>query len=179
MDKPESLEVRTGSVNFHHYISLRHFGPYETVNDTWARLLLFAFNNGFSGKDVTAFGLCYDDPTQTPSEQIRYDACLAVPQEHFAGLQQVLRSNRPDQNRPEIEGIRLEELGGLRNTLTVTHKGPYQQNRRAYSALVAETTRRGGKGRRLDLPSIEIYRNNPLLTRAEDLITEIHVRGAQ
>jgi AraC family transcriptional regulator len=178
MARPESQEVRTGSVNFHHYISLRHFGPYETVDETWQRLLLFAFNNGFSGKDVTAFGLCYDNPTQTPSEQIRYDACLAVPQEHFADLQKVLRSKKPDQNRPEIEGIRLEELGGLRNTLTVTHKGPYQQNREAYAALEGEAERRG-KGRRLELPSIEIYRNNPLLTRAEDLITEIHVRGAE
>lgn len=173
-------EVKEGSVNFHHYISLRHFGDYSTVSLTWSRLLLFAFNNGFTGKDVTTFGLCYDDPSVTPADQIRYDACLAVPQKHFVRIQQMLRAgDRKDANRPELEGLRMEELGGLRKTLTVTHRGPYSENREAYTALTGGAAAARDRERQMDLPSVEIYRNNPLLTRPEDLVTEIHVQATR
>jgi DNA gyrase inhibitor GyrI len=162
-------EFKESLLNIRNYISVRHFGPYEDVNETWARLTQFAFEQGIGGPQVTAFGVCHDTQAITPPSHIRYDACLGIYPETYLQLAQKLTNSDQD----EFSGIRLETMVPQRTVMTI-HKGSYRDIREAYTdALRAAATKKLNFDPRR-LPTIEIYRNNPLFTKPEALVTEIH-----
>lgn len=162
-------EFRESSLNIRNYVSIRHYGPYEDVNDTWARLTQFAFERGIAGPQVMTFGICHDCQPHTPPDQIRYDACLGISPESYAELTQQMSASEDD----DFTGIRMETMVPLKTVMTI-YRGPYKDIREAYTdALRAAAT----KGLNFDahkLPTIEVYKNNPLFTKPESLVTEIH-----
>lgn len=58
---------------------LRQIGPYgATINTFWnEKFLPWAKANGLGGR--ACYGLSHDDPSITPPEKCRYDACIEVP----------------------------------------------------------------------------------------------------
>src|ERR1700761_1103735 len=108
-------ELQEGTLSMRNYISIRHFGPYEDLNVTWKRLTQFAFQNSIPGPNVSAFGLCYDDPTNTPPRHIRYDACLSI----NAATLRDLMSRMNDLADASLAGIRLQTMPAAKTVMTV------------------------------------------------------------
>lgn len=168
-----------------HYVSVRHLGPFQQVNATWARLTQFALQQGISGPHVIAFAVACpcDDinqpyvaaarvaPGSLPAQlQLQYDACLAIsPAQHNMITTQM--AFRPGDN---FAGLRAGRIG-VGDTMMIVHRGPYDKIGDTYRAALDAGATLGtspdGKG----LPvAFEVYKNNPLLTDPEALITEIH-----
>lgn len=163
-------EFKEASLNIRNYVSVRHFGPYEEVNETWARLTQFAFDRGIAGPQVTTFGICHDCQPHTPPSQIRYDACLGVNTEVYAQLTQSLTESDDDDH---FTGIRMETMTPQKTVMTI-YRGPYKNIREAYTDALRSAATKGLHFDPHKLPTIEIYKNNPLFTKPESLVTEIH-----
>ena len=162
-------EFREAALNFRNYVSVRHFGPYEEVNETWARLMQFAFERGITGPQVTAFGICHDCQPHTAPDQIRYDACLALSPETYMHLTQELVVSEDD----DFNGIRMETMTPQETVMTL-YRGPYKNIREAYTDALRSAATKDLKFDPHRLPTIEVYKNNPLFTKPQALVTEIH-----
>lgn len=57
----------------------RHIGPYgPAIGEFWARAIMpWLFGNGLA--DATCYGIGHDDPSITPADKCRYDACVEIP----------------------------------------------------------------------------------------------------
>ncbi len=140
-----------------HIASVRHVGPYSEVGKAWAALMKWGWTKMMFGKPET-FGLCFDDPEVTPTEHVRYEACMVV------------------DGKTKVKGdVTLKELSGG-DFAVALHEGPYDQIGSTYAELFAHVAREpvGGKQWRLgDPPSREVYLNDPRKTKPQDLRTEI------
>jgi len=170
--------------NISHYVSIRHLGPFQQVNTTWARLTQFALQQGLVGPQVLAFAVACpcDDinapiaaasvqlPTGTFAPQLQYDACLAISAVQHNQITKQM-TFRPGDN---FVGLRAGRIA-VGDTMMTIHRGPYGNIGDTYRAALAAGATLGtspdGKGRPV---AFEVYRNNPLLTDPEALITEIH-----
>jgi AraC family transcriptional regulator len=134
---------------------LRHVGPYECVGPTFDRLLDWARHRGLLVDPATlVFGLSLDDPDVTAPERLRYDACVAVPG-HLRGDGEV-----------GIHEIPAREYAA------VTYTGPYEELDGVYRWLCGEWP--PGSGREVaPAPCLEIYRNDPAVTPAAELVTDV------
>jgi AraC family transcriptional regulator len=54
------------------------FGPHG-IPELWQRLNRWSDAHGLGGPRRTALGIAYDDPSITPADKTRYDACVVVP----------------------------------------------------------------------------------------------------
>jgi hypothetical protein len=173
-----------------HYLSLRHEGPLQEVNATWARLTQFALSKGIAGPNLVAFAAacpCQLRPTDRSGDPaheatevrnaqggkeltIFYDACLAISAvDHCAVSEKT--STLPEEN---LSGLRTGRVG-IGDTHMVIHRGPYARLVDTYKAAMAAGATLGSKPGWQGLPvAFEVYRNNPLLTKPDALITEIH-----
>lgn len=173
----QEREFKDSSLNINYAVTIRHFGRYEDTNATWARLTQFAFHAGVAGPNVQPFGISYDDPTNTPEEKIRYDACLSISKDQYEDLRKRLDTDT-NLDPALVEGIRVEQIP-IGKTKAAVHKGPYKHIRDAYTDVLKTSAFKGltgTPGQQPKPPFIEVYRNNPLLTLSANLITEIHVR---
>lgn len=148
-------------------VCLRHFGPYSEVNETWAQLTTFAFEKGLSGPRTQAIGIVHDDPTVTPANQIRYDACLTV-EDDLAGVL-TLDEGGVD----EVTGVRLETIE-IGRAVKAVHRGHYGDIKDTYTQLRAANTR-AGAAPRSEPPYFEFYKSNPRLVSAAKLVTEVYL----
>ncbi len=137
-------------------IFLRHVGPYSRVGATWSRLMAWAGPRGLLGPNMTTIGIVHDDPAVTAADKIRYDACLVVQREI----------------RPEGEFGLAEIPGGLH--AVTTHRGPYEALSETYQRLYGEWLPKSGY-ELANAPAFEQYLNSPQFTKAEDLLTVIHL----
>jgi AraC family transcriptional regulator len=148
------LQVRIEQVAPRQVVFLRHVGPYGEVGRAWGQLMSWAGLRGLIGPAPTLIGIVHDDPEITVGEKVRYDACLAV----------------DDQVRPEGD-IGVQQLEGGEYAV-VCHRGPYDQLGSTYARLCGEWL--PSSGRELSLaPCFEIYRNSPMDTAPENLLTDI------
>jgi AraC family transcriptional regulator len=135
--------------------ALRHLGPYNRINETFARLgPLAAPLMGVAG--VKMIAIYHDDPESTPAAELRSDAGLVVPT-----------------GTPIPAGLTSQTIAGGRYVKTI-HRGPYETLGDTWANLM------GGWIPKHDLriargTSYEIYRNDPSNAKPEDLITEIYV----
>ena len=170
MIEPREFKPATLS-HFDHYISLRHFGPYDGVNETWSRLVQFAFHQSIVGPKVVPFGICPVCPGNVFPSELWYDACLTLsPEQHEAIAHKMVAKPEDD-----LEGIELNTLRVDKTVMTI-HRGPYSRLRETYTDAIIAGRLQGFHFEGHRLPTIEIYRNNPLLTKPEALVTEIHFR---
>jgi AraC family transcriptional regulator len=134
----------------------RHVGPYQEVGPTWGKLCAWAGPRGLFGPQTVLFGLCHDDPSVTPPERIRYDACIVV------------GANMQAEGDVGIQTIPAGEYAAT------IHRGPYSGLAQTYARLCGEWIPQQGRELR-SAPSIENYHNNPNDTPPEELVTEVCV----
>ncbi|KAB1440389.1 AraC family transcriptional regulator [Pseudodesulfovibrio senegalensis] len=135
---------------------IRHTGPYFECTAAWERLCAWAQGNNVLREDTLFLGICYDDPTITPENKIRYDACITIPK----GI------------GPEND-VTIKELPAC-EYLTATHYGPYEKMEETYTQMMWQWLPASGRDVP-DQPSLEIYRNTLEQVSAEELVTDIYV----
>ncbi len=136
---------------------VRNVGSYDTCGIAWEKLCGFCGPRGLILPNCKFIGRSYDDPEVTPSDKIRYDACLTV----------------PDDCPESGNGIELGEIEGGTYAMT-THFGPFELLSETYSKLCGQLIPQMGY-EVANGPSLEIYQNDPDNTKPEDLITDIYV----
>jgi AraC family transcriptional regulator len=150
------MNVRIENRPAQRVVFMRHVGPYDQVGGTWQRLFAFAGSRGLLRGPLTMMGVVHDDPEVTPPDKVRYDACLVV-------------------DTPfKVEGdVGVQEISGGDYAIA-THQGPYQKLGETYARLCGEWLPRSGRELRSE-PSLEIYRNSPMNTAPDDLLTDVYL----
>ena len=134
--------------------TLAHRGEYQEISTTFARLVTMFAAQGLVGPDTRTFGIYYDDPSATPVEALRSEACITV----------------PDGWVPAGELQRREIRGG--RYAVVLHVGPYAELGRAYDWLYGSWLAQSGE-EAADAPCVEEYLNDARMVPASELKTEI------
>lgn len=137
-------------------IFVRHVGPYNLCGVAWEELCQWAAPKGLMQPGAKILGLSYDDPQITPSEKLRYDACIEI--------KQPIEVENP---------VGQKHIEGGRYAMT-THLGPYDTLAQTYAQLCGQWVPQNGYEID-DRGCIEIYQNNPEDTEPEDLITDIYI----
>lgn len=60
-------------------VAVPHRGPYHQIGGAFERLLQWAGPKGLIGTQSPPLGVYYDDPMQTPEDELRSAACIAAP----------------------------------------------------------------------------------------------------
>ncbi len=142
-------------------LALRHVGPYEGCMAAWDRLQSWTSEVGLLDKSLESLGLCYEDPDVTEAAKLRYDACLAFPEQLLA------QYSLPGDLRV------LKVPGGCYGV--ALHVGSYETIFDTYVALLG----RWLPQREQELanePVVEIYLTSPFEVPPDELRTEICVR---
>jgi AraC family transcriptional regulator len=150
------MDVRIETFSPRRVAFVRHIGPYREVGDTWAKLMAWAGPRGLLGPQTMALGVAHDDPEITSPDKLRYDACITAG-ESFT---------------PEGE-VGVQTVGGGEYAVT-THRGPYEAVGRTIARLCGEWLPTSGREPR-SAPTFGVFRNSPLDTLPEDLLTEIYL----
>ncbi|MBX3434878.1 MAG: AraC family transcriptional regulator [Pirellulales bacterium] len=154
--RDEIVEVRLEKRNPMRVAFVRHVGPYQECGYAWEKLCAFAGPQGWLGPGVETIGVCHDDPDVTPTDKLRYDACLPAPAD-FDGAGE----------------IGVQEIAGGEYAVT-THRGPYSNLAHTYQRLFHQWLPQSRRELRSS-PCLEIYRNDPATTPPEQLATDIYV----
>ncbi|WP_291330297.1 GyrI-like domain-containing protein [Desulfovibrio sp. UCD-KL4C] len=150
--KVEICEREETSVAF-----VRHIGSYFEVDKAWDKLCGWAGPKGLLNHQTEFMGLCYDSPSVTPADKIRYDACMSIPENIL----------------PEGEiGIQTIPAGKY---AVGTHYGSYEGLEDAYKELYGKWLPTSKYLLKNSIPSFEKYINHPPETSPENLITEIYL----
>jgi len=150
------VEVRIENRNPIRVAFVRHIGPYQECGAAWGKLCKFAEEHGLFTPTTLRIGIGHDNPSITPPEELRYDACLTV----------------NDQFQPTCDIGAQEIPGGEYAVLTL--RGPYSGLPGAYRWLLEKWLPTSGREKR-SVPCFEIYMNDPTTTLPDDVITEIYL----
>src|SRR5262245_11731564 len=116
-DYPDLPPVEIRKMPGMRVVFLRHAGPYNQVGTAWMRLMTWAGMRGLLGPAMVLIGIVHDDPDVTPSEKIRYDACVVV--------------DRPVEPEGEFGVMEI----AASNYVVVEHRGPYEAMGRTYQRI--------------------------------------------
>lgn len=149
--KPKIREIKPIPVIYVHAI-----GDYNDVGPAWEKLSHFMKEKRLFSFGTDFIGVCYDDPSVTETEKLRYDACASVKKEV----------------KPEGEvGYKLID-GGI--YAIFRHNGPYKDFSQTYDEIYLNWLPDSGYELR-DLPPLEFYLNDPNKTKPQNLKTDIYV----
>ena len=137
-------------------VAVRHVGPYNRISEAFGRLGAIAGQAGLVGPGTTMIAIYHDDPETTPEENLRSDAALVIP---------------ADARVPE--GLTELTIPAGRYA-RATHVGPYDNLGDSWARLMGEWLPRSGQ-RVGDGVSYEVYRNNPMNAKPNELITDMYV----
>jgi AraC family transcriptional regulator len=151
----KNMEVKIQHLQPIRVAFMRHVGPYSTVGATWDKFVPYLGKEGRLGGDTRFIGICHDDPAVTPSDKVRYDACVSV-----------------DGTFEPVGDIGVQVIPGGDYAMT-THFGPYRKLGDTYADLLGQWLPRSGRELR-STPCFEIYLNDPQSTDPEDLLTDIY-----
>lgn len=133
-----------------------HTGPYNRISEAFQRLGAVASRADLLRDGAMMLAMYYDDPETTPTEQLRADAGVTVPDD-----------------LPLPAEVVEKRLPAGRYART-THLGPYTTLGDTWARLLGEWL--PGSGHRVgDSPSYEVYRNTPADTRPEELRTDLYI----
>ena len=135
---------------------LRHVGPYDDVPVSFERLYRWALGEGLLTQGGLLMGLSYDNPDLVASDDLRYDACLALAAP-----------------RPLPVGFRLETLRGGRYAVHVL-RGPYSGIRDTFRRIFGKWLPVSDEEID-DRPCLELYLNDPAGVPESELLTKICV----
>jgi AraC family transcriptional regulator len=69
---PEIIEIKDIELLY-----VRATGAYhQSVEESWNKIIEFAYKNNLSGKIKARYGIAHDNPNVIESDKIRYDACI-------------------------------------------------------------------------------------------------------
>ena len=134
---------------------LAHKGPYPSVGPVFQKLVSLIPEPSWAEVEHAAM-IGHDNPRKVPAEELRSHACFAVG-EGFVIF-------------PPLAEIRYP----AGKYAVVTVKGPYEQLPEAYRWLDEDWYPTSGMEHR-DLVAYEVYLNDPMNTKPEDLLTEIRL----
>ncbi len=132
----------------------RHHGPINTVKDTYSRLWQWQIENGIAGQSKEAIGICYGDIAG--DDEFRY----------YAGI----IWTKPIKVAGDIE---IHEVPGGKYgcyRLIGSHDGIPAAFQKMYGEWLPTSGFEPD-----DRPALEIYRNNPFDTAANELITDLMI----
>jgi AraC family transcriptional regulator len=135
-------------------VALRHHGDYQSIGSTFERLMALAGGQGLLGPDVRSFGIYYDDPSATPVNALRADACVVLPE-----------------GRTPAGELEVREIRGGRYAL-VHYVGPYAELERPYRWLYGTWLAQSGE-EPADAPTVEAYLNDARTVPPSALETDI------
>jgi len=150
-----AMEVRIECFPDRLAVCEQHTGPYNEVSHTFRRMYAWARGAGILDDATLLMGLSYDDPKTTPSNALRYDVCLTVPE--------------PVENLPQ--GIRLDMVPGGRYAVH-TLRGSYGGMHVAFERMLGRWLPASGEEID-DRPCIEIYLNGASEVSEAALRTEL------
>ena len=153
-DRPMNVRIETFSPRRVAFV--RHVGPYRQVGHAWGKLAAWAGPRGLFGPDSLAIGVGHDDPDVTPSDKLRYDACITV-----------------DGSITPHGEVGVQEVGGGEYAV-FTHRGPYETVSQTLARFCGEWLPTSGRELR-SAPCLSIFRNSPENTPPEDLLTDIYM----
>jgi AraC family transcriptional regulator len=135
----------------------RRIGDYnQSARSAWEAVCAYAGPQGLIGPQSQFIGCSHDDPSITPAEKLRYDACITV-----------------DRAVEPAGDIGVQTIDGGRFAVFL-HAGPYSDFSRTYGAIYGQWL--PGSGEKLrDASCLEIYLNSPDQVQPEQLRTEIWV----
>ncbi|HUA34756.1 MAG TPA: GyrI-like domain-containing protein [Candidatus Binataceae bacterium] len=149
-----SMKVEIVELMASRAFTYRHLGPMSTVKDTYSRLWQWQIENGIAGKTREAIGICYGD--ETGDDEFRY----------YAGVVW----DKPVKAAGDIE---VHEVPGGKYgcyRLVGSHDGIPAAFQRIYGEWLPASGFAPD-----DRPALEIYRNNPFDTAANELITDLMI----
>jgi AraC family transcriptional regulator len=133
---------------------IRHIGPYQEIGKAFRSL-----GGQFKGAPPAGsqmIALYHDDPAVTAPDQLRSDAALTLP---------------PGTHAPDA--LIEQRVPKGRYAMTV-HHGSYEGLPATWDRLKSDWL--PNSGHRMGHPSYEVYLNNPMTTKPEELLTEIYLR---
>jgi AraC family transcriptional regulator len=137
--------------------ALAHRGDYNQIAAAFEQLAGMAATMNLFGPSTRSFAIYYDDPSTTPRDALRSDACVTVPERW-------LPSGR----------LELREIRGGRYAVTL-HAGPYAELPHAYKWLYGTWLAQSGE-ELADAPIVEEYLNDARTVPPNDLRTEIWLK---
>lgn len=136
--------------------AIAHTGPYMGIGAAFQRLFQAGGPAGLFGPGMLMLGVYHDDPGKVAPEKLRSHAAVSV-----------------DAGRAIPPGFEEVHVRAGRYGV-ITHKGPYSGLPDTWK-WIQTVWMPQHRGQCADAPALEIYRNNPMNTRPEDLITDICV----
>ncbi|MDY0109375.1 MAG: AraC family transcriptional regulator [Candidatus Krumholzibacteria bacterium] len=138
-------------------IYARRIGDYnQSAQAAWSAVCGYAGPRGLIGPQAEFIGCSHDDPSITPAEKLRYDACVTV--------------RGPVKPEGDI-GVQQLEAGRYAVFL---HEGPYHRLAATYAAIYRQWLPQSGVALR-DAICFEKYLNSPDQAKPDDLRTEIWI----
>lgn len=135
---------------------VRNVGPYQQAAKAWDSLMAWAGPAGMLRPETEYLGFSHDDPNVTPADELRYDACITVPE------------------GAEGEGnVQIREFAGGEYARYL-HKGPYDGLMEVYVNLYTRWLPESGRESRQE-PPFEKCLNDPNTTPPEELLTEVYI----
>ena len=134
--------------------ALGHQGDYNQIVTTFQQLASLAAGMNLVGPSTRWFAAYYDDPSSTPRDALRSDACLTVPE-----------------GWSPRAGLALREIRGGRYAVTL-HVGPYAELPYAYQWLYGTWLEKSGQ-QLAHAPIVEEYLNDARVVAPSELRTEI------
>ncbi len=136
--------------------AMPHKGPYHEINRAFQNLTTTMAQRALFGHAGAMVGVFYDDPQSVTAADLRSHAAFEM-------------TGKVDIT-PPLEAVELQ--GGRHAVLT--YKGPYAELPAAYDQLYAVWLPASGQ-EPADSPTFEVYRNSPMDTAPDDLVTELYL----
>ena len=150
---PDMYEVTLVDIAPIHVAALAHRGDYNSINQTFDRLIGLAIAADLLRPGVRTFGIYYDDPASKPAGELRSEACIQAPD-----------------GWPGSGELRALDIAG--RYARIEHVGPYAELGRAYAWLYGTWLLSSGE-EAADRPCIEEYLNDPRQVPAHELRTTV------
>lgn len=151
------LEIRKHHLPSMRVAFLRHVGPFDAVGATWDTLMMWAGRAGLFSQMTGMLGVVHDDPDITEPAKLRYDAAIIL---------------RHAQVTPE-GNIGIQQIGPGEYAVA-KHRGPYETLSETYARMCGEWLPESGC-ELSSAPALEFYRNSPMDTAPEELLTDIYL----
>jgi AraC family transcriptional regulator len=152
----QTMDVEIKEMQELRVATMPHVGPYNRISEAFARLGEIAGVAGLFGPEAAMIAIYHDDPETTPASELRSDAAIVI---------------SPHARVPDGLGERRLPEGRYACT---THVGPYEQLGDVWGRFMGEWLPASGHRMR-DGESYEIYRNTPVDTPKEKLVTELYL----
>ena len=150
------MEVEVRQLPAMRVAAVRHTGPYQECGGAWKTVCEWADAKGLLGPGTKFIGMSYDDPEVTPTDKIRYDACVSV--------------------GPDVEGdgeVFVSEIVGGEYAYAM-HTGAYNRLNETFTHICGIWGPGSGREFR-NAPCLEIYLDDCERTPEKELRTEVYV----